>query len=534
MLTLGFNLGHDQGAALISDGRIVCAISQERLDRIKHSSGVNVPHLAIDYCLKSSGVSWKDLDVVVYNYPHHTNAYDRIDAVELEVQELWGQKPVFVPHHLSHAYAAFYASPFKEANVIVADGAGNLVAGRLEKFYAQNGWPINGGPEDIEAESGFYFTGEQIKPLFARYQTRYGYNQVLSLGRMYWETCLQVGMGILDGGKLMGLAPYGKDGSPVDRIALDGPDFKISKDLITALPKGTFEKNARAAYIIQKNLEQMLLLLAEYCYSLSPCPNLCMSGGIALNAISNRQIINQSKHQNLFIVPPCNDSGIPLGCAYYGYYGVLKGAERAPYTQYTGKKYGEDVIRAAIGGFLHRKCDDIADEVAELLEQGRVVGWFQGKSEYGPRALGNRSILCDPRRAKMKDRLNNKVKHRENYRPFAPSVPLEHASKYFKMPCKDSPFMLLILEVFEKQKPYLPAITHVDGTARIQTVRREDNPRYYRLLTAFGKRTGVYVLLNTSFNIAGEPIVETPQDAVCCFLNTQIDYLAIGNYLVWK
>lgn len=534
MLSLGFNLGHDQGAALVEDGRILYAISQERIDRIKHSSGVELPLPAINYCLEAAGKTWADIDSVVYNYPHHHKAYGNIEKVEREIEKLWGKKPIFIPHHLSHAYAAFYASGFEEATVLVADGAGNRIEGPYEEFYAANGWPVDGSGDEIEAESVFHFSPEGVKPVFSRFQTRSGDNQRLSLGRMYWETCLHIGMGRLDAGKLMGLAPYGRHSEVSEWIDTSRPDFTIPESLIRNLPCGDFDRNAQAAYAIQRNLEEMLLSITHHSYELSPTPKLCMAGGIALNAITNRRIIDETEYEELYVVPPCNDTGIPLGCAYYGYFHQLGGTTRAAYTQYTGRSYTDEEMRAAIGNLPHKKCDDIAQEVAGLLVDAHIVGWFQGGSEYGPRALGNRSILSNPTKEEYKDRLNNRVKHREPFRPFAPSVLFEDARTYFELPCDDSPYMLLILKVLEDQRKNLGAVTHVDGTARIQTVRKEENPQYHRLISLFGEATGVNVVLNTSFNVAGEPVVETPSDAIRCFMGTDIDYLAVGDYLIWK
>ena len=534
MISLGFNLGHDQGAALVIDGEIACAISEERISRIKHHSNVVIPLPSIEYCFDVAGVGWSDLDAVVFNYPHHTAAYDKVETVETGVEALWGKRPFFIPHHLSHAYAALYASSFDHANILVADGAGNIVQGRMEEFYRNEGWPVELIPDAIESESIFTYRDGAFTPTFSRYQTRVGENQKLSLGRMYWEACLHLGMHRLDAGKLMGLAPYGRTDAAIPRLNATSVDFDLPVEFIHNLPQGDFDQNAYTAKIIQSNLEDLLLLLVRHSYETSPSPNLCMSGGIALNAITNRRILNETPYEELFIVPSCNDMGIPLGCAYYGYYNLLQGAKRKPYVDYTGKEYQEQEILKALEGHDYVRCDDITREVAQRLSEGQVVGWFQGRSEYGPRALGNRSILCDPRKASNKDKINAKVKHREAFRPFAPSVLHEYADTYFHMPCPDSPHMLLILHTREEQKDNLRAVVHVDGTSRIQTVKQKSNPLYYELIKAFGDITGVYAVLNTSYNVAGEPIVETPEDAIRCFLGTEIDSLAVGDYIVSK
>ena len=261
--------------------------------------------------------------------------------------------------------------------------------------------------------------------------------------------------------------------------------------------------------------------------------NICIAGGIGLNSVANERIIKESPFKNIFILPASNDAGIALGCAYFGYYNILKGTERKPYIAYTGKEYSDEEILKSLKDLKYYKSDDITKEVAKLLSEKKIIGWFQGRSEYGARALGNRSILCDPTGGEMKDILNDKVKHRESFRPFAPAVLYEEANRFFEIK-EECPYMLRIVNVLEKAKSQLQAITHVDGTARIQTVVRKQNPIYYDLINEFYKLTKIPVILNTSFNVAGEPIVETPEDAIKCFLGTEIDVLVLGNYIIKK
>ena len=537
MLSLGVNIGHDRGAALVEDGRIVCAISLERLDRVKHSTGVELPYEAMQYCLDAGGFKYSDLDVIVYNYPHHNNAYPVLDKVKGELNQLCS-RVVFVPHHLAHACSVFYSSNFDESVVMVCDGAGNRHDGDTAEFFQKCGWNINAASNEIEAETGYHFSNDSIKLIYKRWQTRNGANQKLSLGRMYWETCVHVGMGFLDGGKLMGLAPYGeKLIKPMNVIKTGGDDFHIDLNLIKSLPSGSFEDNAKTAWIIQNSLEETLVWLANTFYRYYPSPNVCVSGGIGLNSVSNERILRESPFENIFIAPASNDSGIPLGCAFFGYYHVLGGKTRHEYKPYTGRPYSDDEIALGLQQYSDQikfiKSTNPSHDVAQIISDQKIVAWYQGGSEYGPRALGHRSILCDPRQAEMKDILNHRVKHRESYRPFAPSVLYEEAHRFFDLK-SECPYMLQIVEVTEEGKRAVPAITHVDGTARLQTVRREQNPEYYDMIKAFGEITGVPVVLNTSFNVAGEPVVETPQDAIRCFLGTDIDVLVLGDYLVQK
>jgi len=537
MLSLGVNIGHDRGAALVKDGEVLCAVSLERLDRNKHSVGVVLPYQAMEYCLRVGNYAYADLDVIVYNYPHHNKAYPVLDKVKAELLRLCN-RVVFVPHHLAHAYSVFYASPFDESVVLVCDGAGNKYSGDTKEFYKNWHWGISANEQEIEAESAYYFTNEDKKLTYKRWQTRTGNNQRLSLGRMYWEACKHIGMGIFDGGKLMGLAPYGKRlTEPLNIVKQNGGDFSIDLTSIKSLPSGSFEENAKTAWIIQNSLEETLVWLANMLYQKNPFPNICISGGVGLNSVSNERVLRESPFENIFVAPASNDSGVALGCAYFGYYQVLGGRNRKPYKTYAGREYGKNEIVESLekndGQIECRESSNLSADAARLIADEKIVAWFQGGSEYGPRALGNRSILCDPRRAETKDILNDNVKHREAYRPFAPSVLYEEAARYFDV-CGECPYMLQIVDVLEHKRNDLAAITHVDGTARIQTLRKEQNPKYYDLIKVFGEITGIPVVLNTSFNIAGEPIVETPDDALRCFLNTNIDVLVMGNFIVQK
>lgn len=536
MLSLGVNIAHDRGASLVKDGEILCAISLERLDRVKHSSGITLPYKAMEYCLEVGNCTYKDLDVIVYNYPHHFKAYPVKDKIKQELLQLC-PRVEFVPHHLAHAYSTFYASPFKESTVLICDGAGNAYKGDALGFWKKKKQDFFKSEIDIEAESGYYFHDNTYDVIYKRWQTRSGKIKICSLGRMYWEACLRVGMGILDGGKLMGLAPYGEkliEPEDIVKKYRGGFDFEIDVDKFKQMPNKTFEDKAKIAWLAQYNLEELLVWLSTILCRQSHSKNICIAGGIGMNSVANERIIQESPFKDIFILPASNDDGISLGCAYFGYYNILKGKERHPYNMYTGKIYNDEEIEKALEGMKYYKSNDIIKEVAQLISEHKIIGWFQDKSEYGARALGNRSILCDPRDGKMKDILNDKVKHRESFRPFAPTVLYEEADKFFTVDGSDYPYMLRIVDVLEDAKPKLQAITHVDGTARIQTVRREDNNKYYDLIKEFGKLTDVPVLLNTSFNVAGEPIVETPKDAVKCFLGTEIDVLIIGNYIVKK
>lgn len=535
MLSLGVNIAHDRGAALVKDGEIVCAISQERLDRKKHSSDVVLPYQAMEYCLKAGNVKYSDLDIAIINWPHHDRAYPVKDKVKKELKELCGSA-IFVPHHLAHAYSTFFASPFDDAVVLITDGAGNRFCDETKDFHKEWKWKITADPISIEAESGYYFASNEAKDcIYKRWQTRTGDNQKISLGRMYWTACQHVGMGILDGGKLMGLAPYGEKHvpNPENMIQRNGEDFDVDLNVILRMPNNTFDDKAKVAWVTQYNLEETLVWIANMLYNKCKSKNICIAGGVGLNSVSNERILRESPFENIFIIPASDDSGIALGCAYFGYYEVLKGRERKPYKTYTGRAYSNDEIISALQGLNYYKSNDVYKETAQLIADKKIIGWYQGGSEYGPRALGNRSILCDPRDGEMKDILNDKVKHREAYRPFAPAVLYDKADEFFDIK-SECPYMLQIVNVLKEKKHVLEAITHVDGTARVQTVTKQQNERLYDLINAYYELVGIPVILNTSFNVAGEPIVETPENAVNCFLNTQIDVLVLGDYIVKK
>jgi carbamoyltransferase len=294
------------------------------------------------------------------------------------------------------------------------------------------------------------------------------------------------------------------------------------------------------AWRVQHDTETVLLERAKWLRETTGAKNLCIAGGVGLNCVANGRIVREAGFDNVWIQPAAGDDGIAIGCAYYGHLAVLNKPRGFVMTHaYFGRPYGEDEVHEALQTGLarlettSRKSEDICAEAAKLLSDGQVLGWFQGRSEFGPRALGNRSIIADPRTAAMKDTLNKRVKHRQAFRPFAPIVLAERAADIFEGE-EESPFMLVAKRVRPEWIDRIPAIVHVDGTARVQTVRRETNERLYRLLQEFDALTGVPVLLNTSFNVKGEPIVETPRDAVACFLATGIDYLVLHDTVVAK
>jgi carbamoyltransferase len=412
-------------------------------------------------------------------------------------------------------------------------------------------------PSAREAESYYAFDGKALRTLekvwlpHAKGIVGDDFFCMPGLGALYsrvstyvfghWNRC----------GEVMGLAPYGRlEMPPLATLGGDGlripewpedlryPFLGYRAKAWEASPhRRHWEDLTRR---IQDDTETVLIERARRLHERTGSPNLVMAGGVALNCVANGRILEETPFERVFIQPAAGDDGIALGCALYGHLELL-GGERAYVMEhpYLGVTYPDEQVEAAtrlVGARLtaaRRRSPDVVEETAELLAKGAILGWFQGGSEFGPRALGNRSILADPRDARTKDRVNARVKHRQGFRPFAPAVLAEKAADYFEG-SSDSPFMLLAQRVKPAAREKIPAVVHVDGTARVQTVHRETNPRFHALIEAFARRTGVPVLLNTSFNDRGEPIVETPEDAVRCFLSTDLDAVVLHDWILRK
>jgi len=566
---LGLNTyDHDVSACLLRDGEIAFAISKERITRQKHASGFYKD--VIDYCLDAAGIRLDDVSLVVRNcyilpvgemekrlvhqdMPFFLPEEERTVAAKHPLYLTHADKVVSVSHHLAHAYSAFAASPFDEGVVMVVDGVGSYSADVTEKYPAAD----KTVPLARESESYYKFKGSKIEALKkvwldpSRGFLSDEFYNMPGLGALYsrastyifgdWNKC----------GELMGLAPYGRPNQfkPLLTIKdneLTVPDWSESFDhpfLIESGEKWEGHASMRhwedLAWRVQDDTEKVLLARARWLREKTGAKNLVIAGGVALNCVANGRIAREAGFDQVWIQPAAGDDGIAIGCAYYGHLAIQK-KPRSFVMQhaYLGVEYKEQDFRDATANPLFRlettrSEGDICVATAKVLSQGAVVGWFQGRSEFGPRALGNRSLLADPRSAEIKDRLNARVKHRQAFRPFAPIVLHERAREIFEGD-EDSPFMLLAKDVRPEWRERIPGIVHVDGTARVQTVRHETNERLWRLLKEFEAISGVPVLINTSFNVKGEPMVETPRDAVDCFLLTGIDYLALGDTLIGK
>jgi len=549
---------HDSAACIVKDGLLLAAAEEERFTRQKHDN--SFPINAVKFCLAKAGITAKELDYVVfyekplvkferilhtfaktfpksfwYFYkaiPSWVNEKLRVEKVIRKKIKYKGQV-LFVPHHLSHAASCFLVSPFKESAIITCDGVGEW-----------NTTTIGYGKDNsIRLHKEINFPD--------------------SLGLLYSTFTAYLGFEVNnDEYKVMGLAAYGKpncyeqfrqlidikdDGSfklDIKYFSYEHKEKMFSKELIKLFgePRKKDERvtarHENIASTLQKITEEAMIKMANHAYKLFKSDNLCLAGGVALNCVANGKILRETQFKNLFIQPAAGDSGGAIGAAFYAYNAIL-GKKR---TYVMDDAYlGTEFSNAEVEEFLRKNnvkyemFDDaeLVRRVAGLIWKNKVVGWFQGRMEFGPRALGSRSILANPCNPRMKDILNKKVKHREEFRPFAPAVIAEEAENYFAMNY-ESPFMLQTFDVLKDKQKILPSITHVDGTARVQTVSAKQNKLFYSLIKEFKKLSEVPVIINTSFNVRGEPIVNTPKDVYDCFRNTGIDYLAVGNCLVRK
>jgi carbamoyltransferase len=566
---LGLNTyDHDVSACLLRDGAIAFAIGKERITREKHAAGFFKE--VIDYCLEAEGITLDDVDLIVRNcyimpvpemeerlvyqdMPGFLPVTERRVASKHPLFRSHFDKVVTVSHHLAHAYSAFAVSPFNEGVVMVVDGVGSYQSDVMEAY------PPSDAATALARESESYYRFEDerlecLKKVWMEPDRGFlsdEFYNMPGLGALYSRASTYVFGDWNKCGELMGLAPYGRREQGKRLLELTdgklsvprwGADFKEPY----VMDSGSWEKSPSMrhwedlAWRVQDDTENVLLARARWLRETTGARNLCIAGGVALNCVANGRLAREAGFENVWIQPAAGDDGIAIGCAYYGWLEILK--KRRAFVMkhaYVGRPYSDREVAAALQKFLvrvqidARRSENICRDTAKLLADQRVIGWFQGPSEFGPRALGNRSLLADPRRAEMKDILNSRVKHRQAFRPFAPIVLAERMKEIFEGE-EDSPFMLIAKPVRPEWRDKIPAIVHVDGTARVQSVREQTNPMLYRLLKEFEALTGVPVLINTSFNVKGEPIVETPRDAAICFLTTGIDNLVLHDTLVSK
>ena len=564
MYTLGISCYyHDSSAAILKDGKVIAAVEEERFSRKKFDD--DFPKQAINWCLKESGISSKNLDsVAFYDKPvlkferlldnyiavAPRGLYSFLDVIPKWIHKrLWVKDEIskhlkdfngeiiFPEHHMSHAAHAFFTSPFDEAAILTVDGVGEWTTASFGTAH----------------DTTIKLTNDIRWPH--------------SVGLFYSAFTYFLGFKVNEGEyKLMGLSAYGKpkyydlimknlvdvknDGS----IHLNMKYFSFTydkvmtnqnfSDLFGIPPRKEDSKAEQVHYDIaasaQLVLEDILLKMVNHVHKKTGIKNLCLGGGVALNGVANYRILKDGPFENLHIPPSPGDGGSAIGCAQYLYYCHKKNKRKIEHSVesiknnvFVGPSYSNDEIKSFLDiNNIHYKFlekNSLLVTVAKLISEGNVVGWYQGKMEWGPRALGNRSILADPRYAKMKDILNEKIKHRESFRPFAPCILEEYTRMYFDIDVA-SPYMLLVAPVKKPEK--IPSVTHVDGTGRLQTVSHDTNPLYYNLIKEFYKITDVPVLINTSMNVRGEPIVNTPEQAYNMIVKTEMDYIVMGNNII--
>lgn len=537
---LGLNTAHDASACLLVDGRLVVAVAEERLTREKHRTGF--PQLAIEYCLQVGGMGLADVDCVVLN------EYPQTDfALEFRDTEFAGTLVVNPSHHLLHAYYAWIASGFSDTAVLVVDGSGYHAAEYERRGSELVGEPAPWGDMD-EAETHYVARGgrmELVRKSWGVWDATLPYYRFPSLGHMFSAASQYIFGHWQHAGKTMGLAPYGDTSAfPEPFVELLDDGVRIDTEWITRLPP----RSAHPAHLdevcrnlaakVQAELERALLHTCATLHAATGVSRLAISGGVALNSVANGRILRESPFTELFVTPAAADSGVAIGAALYGHHrltGELPVWDRNH--DHHGRTYSDDEIDAAADARTALlRCttvDDVEDAAAADIAAGRVVGWFEGGSEFGPRSLGHRSILCDARVAAMRDRLNERVKYREPFRPYAASVLAAHVPEWFDL-AVDDPYMLIVADVRAERRDTIPSVCHVDHTCRVQSVGPDHPGRFRGLLEAFHARTGVPMVLNTSFNVRGEPIVETPGEAMDCFLASTIDVLYLEDRRVTK
>ncbi len=562
MMVLGISaFFHDSSACIIKDGKLIAAAEEERFTRKKHDSGF--PYNAITYCLEEAGITINSIDYIAFyekpllkferilsqfldSFPKGFSAFNetvpkwlneklRLRSI-IKKKLKYGGKLVFVEHHLSHAASSYLMSPFNEAVLLTLDGVGEWASATYG--YARGNNLI------IDKEIHFPH----------------------SIGLLYSAITAYLGFTVNNSEyKVMGLAAYGEpkyydklktlidikeDGSFALNMDYFVYNYKMSMfskkfhQEFGSPRKGNSELtqyHKDIASSMQKLLENILFIILNNLNKKYKCDNICMVGGVALNSVANGKILKNTPFKRIFIQPAAGDGGGSVGAAAYTYYSLLENKRDFVMTNaYLGPHFSDEEIKYFLdkNRIKYTTYDDekkLIKSVAKLIYNNYVVGWFQGRMEFGPRALGGRSILANPCNPKMQDILNLKVKHREQFRPFAPVICIENTKEYFECD-KEIPlttdFMLMVYPIKKEKQKLIPTVVHVDGSGRLQTIRRKENPLYHDLIKEFGKLSKVPILVNTSFNIRGEPIVCTPYDAYRCMMGTGIDYLAIGEFLI--
>jgi carbamoyltransferase len=537
---LGINASHNGAVCLLHGDQIVAAIQEERLTRIKRQRIYGAdPAFAIAYCLKHAGIDAGDLDLVVISMQGRSgDAANDVGRNWLLRTRQTGVRVERISHHLAHAISAFALSGFSDSALLVVDGRGSPCDDLWPGERATVIGNVEGG---FETASLYYASGIHVEPLEKHVTGKWLVGDQLamprfgSLGGMYAAVTKQIFDRYSEAGKVMGLSSFGCPAfAASDFFSISEKGFDFSDRVPNAFKfnerwpahKEQYQDLARSTQVA---LEEGVLHLARRLRQKSGSRRLCYAGGVALNGIANERLFAETGFEEIFIVPPAEDSGAAIGAAFWGLWQLTGANTLAKLSaDALGRPYGREEIEAAVDSVgsirLVRESDYIGAAV-DLICEGQILGWFSGRSELGPRALGQRSIICDPRRADMPAQLNGRIKRRESFRPFAPAVLQDCVPAWFETSGAkvESPFMLRVRKFKDEQADKVPAVVHVDGTGRLQTLDHASNGSFYELVDAFYRRIGVPILLNTSFNGPGEPIVETPTDALRCMLANGLD-----------
>jgi len=556
---LGTGLSHNGSAVLLKDGKVCVAIEKERITRIKHAGGND--NTAIQYCLDTAGIQLSDLALVV-----QCANFEIPDRERYHGQRLFAETTLppleSISHHLAHAYSAAGTCSFGQCAIMVIDGCGSPAEQCTD---LKDGMIL---PTDLseqtttqlwcEKDSFYLFDGQVVKALIKDFSpiaeevdtTLRMQTTEHSIGGFYAAMSHYVFGNLDDVGKLMGLAPYGRSEQfEVEAFRIEENRLFVRNEWKSTFTnpakdyaafKNNFQYYADVAFWAQQQVEWAVSRCFEMRLNQFPHEHVCYTGGVALNAVANARLLTDCVVKELYMEPAAGDNGLALGCAFYGWLEVLK-QPKVPHDGNTcfGKTYTDSIIKSALSKIEHHwkvaqlEEDVLAKRVAELLASGKTIGWFQGGAEFGPRALGHRSILAHPGMDGLGDHINANIKFREDFRPFAPAVLPEFASTYFESGRK-SPYMILVDRTLPIYQETLKNVTHINGTARVQTIDRRWNERFYQLVTAFHQLTGIPVLLNTSFNKKGMPIVEQPEEAINLFEESALDVLVMENFLIEK
>lgn len=582
-VAVGFSVGHDKGAVLIVNGIVIVGISEERLSRLKHDKAFdhNIPLASINYCLDYANLTYDQVDLYAWNTAEVGEGVE--ETVKFDFQYYLGQsldKLKFVNHHLAHAYSTFFSSGLTEAAVVVGDANGNIINSNnsaYEDFVKNNPTEANERPSHntfwAEGTTIYHFTLNGYTELEKKFVVDpppgsdyegipYSFNMghtyayaTMKLIYKYDEKDPNNNWPAAGGGKLMGLASFGNkfwlESQPY-LCTYDDEEHTFTNnpiDIYNAYPTvnvdSTFIDRANVAAVFQREHERMALTTARRAKKLSGSKNICFAGGSFLNCNANEIIIRSGEFNTCYFVPPADDSGIPLGCAWFAYQQIAEITENNFLHPTIGKKYKKKEIhkdlqkailtipglKEGVSIINYNDEGDVIYHLVSLLNDNKVVGVHHGGSEIGPRALGNRSILASPTCSWMQNYINHRIKNREWYRPFAPSVLYERVNDIFDINVF-SPYMLVTCNVKDSWRDKIPAVVHIDHTSRIQSVKQDINPFYHALITEFERWTGIPVILNTSFNGAHEPIVESPFDAIKTFWECNLDAVSIGNLLI--